>query len=62
LLGLHQKWSLLLLESLKDPATHLAKTLLHPESGRMVSLSDIIRLYAWHGEHHLAQMRYALSL
>jgi len=28
----------------------------------MVSLSDIIRLYAWHGEHHLAQMRYALSL
>lgn len=62
LLGLHQKWSLLLLESLKDPATHLAKTLLHPETGRMVSLSDLIRLYAWHGEHHLAQIRYALTL
>jgi uncharacterized damage-inducible protein DinB len=62
LLGLHQKWSLLLLESLKDPATHLAKTLFHPESERQLSLSDLIRLYAWHGEHHLAQIRYALQL
>lgn len=62
LLGLHQKWSLLLLESLKDPATHFAKTLLHPELGRQVSLSDLIRLYAWHGAHHLEQMKWAISL
>lgn len=61
LLGLHQKWSLLLLEALKDPATHLAKTMVHPETGRVISLSDLIRLYAWHGEHHLAQMKFAIS-
>lgn len=61
LLGLHQKWSLLLLEALKDPATHLVKTMVHPESSRVMSLSDLIRLYAWHGEHHLAQIRFALT-
>lgn len=62
LLGLHQKWSLLLLEALKDPANHLAKTLFHPESSRIVSLSDLIRLYAWHGNHHLEQIKFALRL
>jgi len=25
-----------------------------------VSLSDLIRLYAWHGTHHLEQIKYAL--
>jgi uncharacterized damage-inducible protein DinB len=60
LLGLHRKWSLLLLESLKDAANQLVKTLEHPESGRQVSLSDLIRLYAWHGTHHLEQIKYAL--
>lgn len=62
LLGLHQKWSLLLLESLKDPATQLSKTMFHPETNRHLSLSDLIRFYAWHGEHHLAQIRYALDV
>ena len=62
LLGLHQKWSLLLLESLKDAANQLVKTLEHPESGRQVSLSDLIRHYAWHGTHHLEQIKYALTV
>lgn len=56
LLGIHQRWSLLLLECLKKPAEYLARTLWHPEYERAISLSDIIRLYAWHGRHHLAQI------
>ena len=56
LLGIHQRWSLLLLECLKKPADYLARTLWHPEYKRDISLSDFIRLYAWHGRHHLAQI------
>jgi hypothetical protein len=56
LLGIHQRWSLLLLECLKKPAEYLARTLWHPEYKRAISLSDFIRLYAWHGRHHLTQI------
>lgn len=61
LLGVHQRWSLLLLECLKKPAEYLVLSLHHPESKRTVYLSDIIRLYAWHGRHHLAQIEQAIS-
>jgi hypothetical protein len=60
LIGIHQRWSLLLLEALKQPVVHLVKQLYHPENQRNISLSDLIRLYAWHGEHHLAQIELAL--
>ncbi len=60
LIGLHQRWSLLLLEALKQPVAHLVKQLHHPESKRDVSLSDLIRLYAWHGDHHASQIEQAL--
>lgn len=56
LLGLHQRWSLLLLECLKKPELYLAKSIFHPEKKRQVSLAQAIALYAWHGEHHLAQI------
>ena len=61
ILGVHQRWSLLLLDALKNPVTELVKTLPHPESKRNVSLSDLIRLYAWHGEHHLSQILQAMN-
>jgi hypothetical protein len=61
-IGLHQRWSLLLLEALKVPVVHLVKQLYHPESKRQVSLSDLIRLYAWHGDHHLEQIEKALLI
>lgn len=60
IIGIHQRWSLLLLEALKQPVEHLVKQLHHPESKRDVSLSDLIRLYAWHGEHHLKQIETAI--
>jgi len=50
----------LLLEALKEPVAHLVKQLHHPESKRDVSLSDLIRLYAWHGDHHASQIEQAL--
>lgn len=56
LLGLHQRWSLLLLECLKKPEIYLAKSIWHPEKGKQVSLAQSIALYAWHGEHHLKQI------
>jgi hypothetical protein len=52
----------LLLEALKVPVVHLVKQLYHPESKRQVSLSDLIRLYAWHGDHHLEQIEKALLI
>jgi hypothetical protein len=61
IIGIHQRWSLLLLEALKHPIDQLVKQLHHPESKRDVSISDLIRLYAWHGEHHLAQIEKALN-
>jgi hypothetical protein len=61
LLGLHQKWSLLLLECLKKPEEYLAKSCFHPLPNKMVSLAQLIALYAWHGEHHLNQIILALN-
>ncbi len=56
LLGLHQRWSLLLLECLKKSEVYLAKSIWHSEKERQVSLAQSIALYAWHGEHHLNQI------
>ena len=56
LLGLHQRWSLMLLECLKQPDVYLAKSILQPERQQHLSLAQAIALYAWHGEHHLAQI------
>jgi len=61
LLGIHQRWSLLLLECLKEPEIHLAKTLIHSDGERKVSLAQLIALYAWHGAHHLEQIQTALK-
>jgi hypothetical protein len=56
LLGLHQRWSLLLLECLKNPTEFLAKSLFHPDHQKQISLAQLIALYAWHGNHHLNQI------
>ncbi|MCE2846622.1 MAG: DinB family protein [Sphingobacteriales bacterium] len=61
LLGVHQRWSGLLLECLKKPAEFLPRAMHHPENGRRVTLVDMIRLYAWHGQHHLMQISYAIE-
>ena len=30
----------------------------HPEPNRVVTLAEAVGLYAWHGRHHLAQIRW----
>lgn len=62
LLGTHQRWSLLLLESLKQPEVYLAKSLYHPGQQKHISIAQLIALYAWHGNHHLMQIAFAASL
>ena len=51
--ALHQRW-VTLLRSMG--AEDFARTLLHPEHGRRMSLEWMLALYAWHGRHHLAHI------
>lgn len=51
--ALHRRWSYLL-RSLEPGA--YARTFHHPKSG-VVTLERTLQLYAWHGRHHLAQVR-----
>ena len=60
IVALHQRWSLLLLECLKNPET-LLRTYYHPESERTFTLAQLIALYGWHSKHHLEHIRAALS-
>lgn len=52
--GLHERWSKLL-ESLDDE--DLKRTYVHPEHGRPIPLDEVIGMYAWHCNHHLAHIR-----
>lgn len=36
--------------------TELLKTFLHPENGKIFGIKEVICLYAWHGNHHLAHI------
>lgn len=38
------------------PHESLAKKFIHPESKKEVRLDQLLGLYAWHGEHHLAHI------
>lgn len=50
--GLHRRWTTALREL---PADAWGRTLVHPDSGSM-NLVQLLRLYAWHSEHHLAHI------
>ena len=52
--ALHKKWGMFL-SSLSDE--DLEKTLFHPERKNTYRVCDMIASYAWHGMHHLAQIR-----
>jgi len=54
LVALHQRWAFFL-ESLQEE--DLEKAYFHPEEKREFSLREAIALYAWHGEHHLEQIK-----
>jgi DinB superfamily len=51
--ALHRRW-VMLLRSL-GPADW-QRRYHHPESGREWSLDEVLAMYAWHGEHHIAHV------
>ena len=51
--ALHKKW-VSLLGSLST--ADWKKTFVHPETGKQISLSWLVGLYAWHGKHHVAHI------
>jgi hypothetical protein len=51
--GLHGRW-MALLKSL-GPGDG-ARQFLHPEHGRLITIDELIAMYAWHGEHHVAHV------
>jgi uncharacterized damage-inducible protein DinB len=51
--ALHTRWLLLLKEL--TPADG-ARTFRHPEHGRDFTIDEVIAMYAWHGEHHVAHI------
>src|SRR5215213_4831247 len=55
--GLHARW-VRLFESLDEPAWQ--RSGLHPENGE-VTLEDILRIYAMHGQGHIDQIGRALA-
>ena len=50
--ALHHRW-VVLLRSMSDAA--FARKLVHPEHG-VVSLGQMLAMYAWHGRHHVAHV------
>ena len=53
--GLHSRW-VSLIEQLTDD--QLKKTFFHPEQMKDVVLLDCLASYAWHVDHHLAQVEW----
>jgi uncharacterized damage-inducible protein DinB len=51
--GFHQRWLQLLSSMTPEQFT---RSFLHPETGQHVSLSSALAYYAWHGQHHTAQI------
>ncbi len=51
--ALHAKW-VILLRSLS--ATDRSRQFVHPETRRSFNLDQLIAMYAWHGDHHLAHI------
>ncbi|HEX4966643.1 MAG TPA: putative metal-dependent hydrolase [Thermoanaerobaculia bacterium] len=50
--SLHLRWVILLRAM---DAADFARTLQHPEKG-LLTLDDMLALYAWHGRHHVAHI------
>jgi hypothetical protein len=51
--GIHARWSGLI-DQLSS--ADFKREFHHPELGRQVSLAEALAMYAWHCEHHLAQI------
>src|SRR5262245_58557671 len=53
--ALHRRWATLL-TSMSE--SDFQRTYQQPETGRVYSLGEALVVYAWHGEHHSAQIRW----
>jgi len=51
--GLHSRWTVIL-NSLTE--IDFAKCYFHPEHGKLIRLDEVTGEYAWHCDHHLAQI------
>jgi hypothetical protein len=51
--ALHGRWVWLLRRL--GPA-HGARQFRHPEHGRLITIDEVLAMYAWHGEHHVAHV------
>jgi len=56
--GIHHRLSVLL-NSLTEE--QLNRTVFHPQRNANISIADMCALYAWHGEHHLGQIKVAIE-
>ncbi len=55
--GIHYKWCLLL-KTLDE--SQYNRTYFHPESKQLYVLKEVVGLYAWHCNHHLAHIKQAI--
>lgn len=57
--GIHARWAILLDHALREGGADPlgGRGYFHPEQGRRVPLVEAVALYAWHGAHHVAQIR-----
>lgn len=55
---LHQRWTILL-KSLS--AEQLQRQLIHPDEKDLISVDELIGMYAWHCDHHRAHVEQALE-
>jgi uncharacterized damage-inducible protein DinB len=51
--AMHARW-VLLLQGLG--AAEGARQLRHPEHGRLMTVDELLAMYAWHGDHHTAHI------
>jgi uncharacterized damage-inducible protein DinB len=51
--ALHQRWVPLMRAM---DAADFNRTFMHPEHNRVMTLSQLLGLYAWHGRHHVAHI------
>ena len=51
--GIHARWGRLLRSMTEE---QFARSFFHPETNQTVALSEALSLYAWHGQHHTAQI------
>lgn len=52
--ALHQRW-IAAIEDLTEEQL-ITKSVFHPEQQKLITLWDLLGMYAWHGKHHVAHI------